>query len=80
MLHVVWPPTVDLLAHDHEMWATIGLYGGREDNSFYRTVGSDGRLEPRGGTTLRAGDTVGGLDTLLRHGCVIGLLRWSPAE
>ena len=22
--------------HEHRMWAVIGLYGGREDNTFYR--------------------------------------------
>lgn len=57
ILHVVWPPTVDLLAHDHEMWATIGLYGGREDNRFFRPD-DDGALRPSGATTLRTGDTV----------------------
>lgn len=57
VLHVVWPPTVDLLAHDHEMWATIGLYGGREDNRYFRTR-PDGDLESSGGTTLKTGDTV----------------------
>jgi predicted metal-dependent enzyme (double-stranded beta helix superfamily) len=57
VLHVVWPPTVDLLAHDHEMWATIGLYGGREDNRYFRAR-ADGSLEQRGGTTLLAGDSV----------------------
>jgi predicted metal-dependent enzyme (double-stranded beta helix superfamily) len=57
VLHVVWPPTVDLLAHDHMMWATIGLYGGREDNRYFRAGPGDG-LETSGGTTLRTGDTV----------------------
>jgi predicted metal-dependent enzyme (double-stranded beta helix superfamily) len=57
VLHVVWPPTVELLAHDHKMWATIGLYAGREDNHYFRSSGSAG-LEPSGGTTLRTGDTV----------------------
>ncbi len=57
VLHVVWPPTADLLAHDHQMWATVGLYGGREDNRFFRADG-DGALRPSGATTLRTGDTV----------------------
>ena len=57
VLHVVWPPTVDLMPHDHMMWASIGLYGGREDNRFFRAL-PDGRLENRGGTTLLGGDTV----------------------
>lgn len=45
-LHVVWPPGVDLFAHDHNMWAVIGLYGGREDNQFYKRL-EDGTIEPR---------------------------------
>jgi predicted metal-dependent enzyme (double-stranded beta helix superfamily) len=57
VLHVVWPPHVDLFAHDHRMWAAIGLYGGREDNRFF-TVRPDGTLDERGGTTLLAQDTV----------------------
>ena len=57
VLHVVWPPTVELMPHDHMMWASIGLYGGREDNRFFRVL-PDGRLENRGGTTLLGGDTV----------------------
>jgi predicted metal-dependent enzyme (double-stranded beta helix superfamily) len=57
VLHVVWPPTADLLAHDHTMWATIGLYGGREDNRLFREL-PDGTLEERRATTLRGGDTI----------------------
>ena len=57
VLHVVWPPDVDLMAHDHQMWAAIGLYGGREDNRFFRAR-PEGGLEQRGGRTLRAGDAV----------------------
>jgi predicted metal-dependent enzyme (double-stranded beta helix superfamily) len=36
IIQVVW--TLGLVAwpHDHRMWAVIGLYGGREDNTFYR--------------------------------------------
>jgi predicted metal-dependent enzyme (double-stranded beta helix superfamily) len=40
VLHIVWPPSVDLFAHDHNMWAVIGVYGGREDNQFYRQLPS----------------------------------------
>ena len=56
VLHVVWPPAVDLMAHDHLMWATIGLYGGREDNRVFRSL-PDGTLEHRRTKTLRGGDT-----------------------
>jgi predicted metal-dependent enzyme (double-stranded beta helix superfamily) len=65
VLHVVWPPGVELLAHDHRMWAAIGLYGGREDNRFF-VRRPDGGLDVRGkGVTLRAGDAVAlGADTV----------------
>ena len=46
-----------VMPHDHQMWATIGLYGGREDNHYFRPGGAAG-LEASGGTTLRTGDTV----------------------
>ncbi len=56
-LHIVWPPGVDLFAHDHNMWAVIGIYGGREDNQFYRRL-EDGRIEPHTGKTIRQRDVV----------------------
>ena len=56
-LHIVWPPEVDLFAHDHNMWAVIGLHGGREDHSFYRRP-EDRRIEPHTGKTLLAKDVV----------------------
>jgi len=36
VLSVVWAPGLAFYPHDHRMWAVIGLYGGREDNTFYR--------------------------------------------
>ncbi len=56
-LHIVWPPGVDLFAHDHNMWAVIGIYGGREDNQFYRRL-EDGRIEPHTGKTITQRDVV----------------------
>jgi predicted metal-dependent enzyme (double-stranded beta helix superfamily) len=56
-LHIVWPPGVDLFAHDHNMWAVIGIYGGREDNQFYRRL-DDGRIEPHTGKTITQRDVV----------------------
>jgi predicted metal-dependent enzyme (double-stranded beta helix superfamily) len=41
VLWVVWPPHAALYPHDHRMWAANGIYGGREDNVFYRR-GPDG--------------------------------------
>jgi predicted metal-dependent enzyme (double-stranded beta helix superfamily) len=40
ILNVVWAPLMILLPHDHRMWATIGIYSGREDNIFWERSGS----------------------------------------
>ena len=54
VLHVVWPPGMTIHPHDHRLWAVIGLYGGREDNVFYRRT--PGGLERASGRQLEPGD------------------------
>ncbi len=54
VLQFVWPPGVKLFPHDHQMWATIGIYGGAEDNTFFRRATHG--LEQAGGRQLDAGD------------------------
>jgi predicted metal-dependent enzyme (double-stranded beta helix superfamily) len=56
ILHVAWTPGMALNPHEHRMWAVIGMYGGQEDNAFYRRVA--GGLEPAGGRELPAGDVL----------------------
>jgi predicted metal-dependent enzyme (double-stranded beta helix superfamily) len=62
VLNVIWPPLMTLFPHDHRMWAAIGIYGGREDNAFYRRDGdglvSSGGRELTGGAVLLLGDDV----------------------
>jgi predicted metal-dependent enzyme (double-stranded beta helix superfamily) len=53
VLNVIWPPCMALFPHDHRMWAAIGIYGGREDNAFYRRRGKS--LVASGGKELRDG-------------------------
>jgi predicted metal-dependent enzyme (double-stranded beta helix superfamily) len=36
VLNVIWSPCMTIYPHDHRIWAVIGLYGGQEDNTFYR--------------------------------------------
>lgn len=36
ILNVVWAPLMTLMPHNHNMWAVIGVYSGREDNIFWR--------------------------------------------
>ncbi len=38
ILNVVWAPLMTLMPHNHNMWAVIGVYTGREDNIFWRRV------------------------------------------
>ncbi len=47
---------MDLHPHDHRMWAVIGIYGGREDNIFYRR--SKGGLTQHGSKLLDTKDTI----------------------
>jgi predicted metal-dependent enzyme (double-stranded beta helix superfamily) len=54
VLNAVWPPHISLYPHDHRMWAAIAIYGGQEDNTFYRRAG--GRIEVSGGKELREHD------------------------
>jgi predicted metal-dependent enzyme (double-stranded beta helix superfamily) len=54
VLKVVWAPGMRFRPHNHLVWAAIGLYGGEEDNTFYRRCG-DG-LEVAGGRALETGD------------------------
>lgn len=56
ILHVVWTPGIALNPHEHRMWAVIGMYGGQEDNAFYRRT--PGGLEPAGGRELPSGDVL----------------------
>ena len=56
ILNVLWGPGMTLYPHDHRMWAVIGLYSGREDNSFYRR--SESGLIAHGVKTLNLKETV----------------------
>ena len=60
IVNVVWKPGMTLMPHNHEMWAVIGVYGGREDNIFWRRIKGDakGRIEAVGAKALSTGDTV----------------------
>jgi predicted metal-dependent enzyme (double-stranded beta helix superfamily) len=56
VLNVVWAPNMSLHPHNHEMWACIGIYCGREDNVFYRR--SRNGLTQHGSKALTSGDTL----------------------
>lgn len=58
VLTLAWAPKQVTLPHDHRMAAVIGMYGGREDNMFWRRL-SDAQtfqIEPAGGEALGVGN------------------------
>jgi len=57
ILNIVWAPHMVLQPHDHNMWAAIGLYAGREDNMIWERTG-DG-VSACGGVSLSVGDVFG---------------------
>ena len=54
VIDVVWAPGMRIFAHDHRMWAAIGVYTGREDNAFFSR--HEVHVREEGGATLTAGD------------------------
>jgi predicted metal-dependent enzyme (double-stranded beta helix superfamily) len=56
VLNVVWAPGMSIWPHDHNMWAAIGIYTGREDNTFFTR--GDGVIEPRRTRELSTADVV----------------------
>ena len=59
VLDVVWAPGMSIMPHDHRLWAVIGIYSGREENTFWRRLpGEGGRIEAAGARTLDDGEVV----------------------
>jgi len=50
-----WTPQMNLMPHDHLMWANIGIYTGREDNIFWRRTADS--IEAFGAAALFEKDT-----------------------
>ena len=63
IVKVIWAPAMVLPPHDHRMWALIGIYGGKEDNSFFRRTPTG--LVASGGKQLSTSEVV-----LLGHDAV----------
>jgi predicted metal-dependent enzyme (double-stranded beta helix superfamily) len=58
ILNVIWGPKMTLMPHNHQMWAVIGIYSGREDNIFWRRLPGDGtgKVEAAGARSLSEKD------------------------
>ncbi len=80
IINVIWAPKQVTLPHDHRLSAVIGMYGGREDNMFWRRVPhpTKHQIEAAGGEALGTGDvTILGRDII--HSVVNPLARISGA-
>ncbi len=58
VLNAIWAPEMMVMPHNHNMWAIIGLYDGREDNIFWRRIKDEtgGRIEAAGAKALSTGE------------------------
>ncbi|WP_019669720.1 hypothetical protein [Eudoraea adriatica] len=69
-----WTPQMNLMPHNHHMWANIGIYTGREDNIIWRR--SEKGLEADDVRCLFAGD-VATLNTKAIHSVTNPLNRFT---
>ncbi|NQU61584.1 MAG: hypothetical protein HQ512_10685 [Rhodospirillales bacterium] len=60
ILNVVWPAGMTIMPHNHDTWAVIGVYTGREDNIFWRRLADEdgGKIEAAGARSLAVKDAV----------------------
>jgi predicted metal-dependent enzyme (double-stranded beta helix superfamily) len=56
VLNVVWTPGMTMAPHDHKMPAGLVVYGGREENAYFRRAGD--HIDAAGGRTLGEGDVL----------------------
>lgn len=58
ILNLVWGPHMTLMPHNHEMWAVIGIYTGREDNIFWHRLPDhdEGKIKAAGAKELCVGE------------------------
>lgn len=63
IINFVWAPCMTLMPHNHQMFAVIGIYSGREDNVFWRRAGTT--ISAASARSLGAGEVAAlGRDTI----------------
>jgi predicted metal-dependent enzyme (double-stranded beta helix superfamily) len=63
IINFAWAPYMSLMPHNHQMFAIIGIYHGREDNVFWRR--NETSIEAAGARSLGVGDVATlGRDTI----------------
>jgi predicted metal-dependent enzyme (double-stranded beta helix superfamily) len=69
-----WTPQMNLMPHNHLMWANIGIYTGREDNIMWRKTAND--IEAFEAKALFEGDSAALPDDAI-HSVTNPLLRFT---
>lgn len=54
IINFAWAPCMSLMPHNHQMFAVIGIYSGREDNIFWKR--NEASIEAAGAKSLGVGD------------------------
>lgn len=70
----MWTPQMNLMPHNHLMWANIGVYTGREDNIFWKRTSRS--IQARGAKALFEKDTAM-LPASIVHSVTNPLLRFT---
>jgi len=76
VINFIWSPYMTLIPHNHNMFAAIGIYHGREDNIFWKR--GDGVIEAAGADSLGPGD-VGTLGHSIIHSVTNPLGKFTSA-
>jgi len=60
IINVLWPVSMVIMPHNHNTWAAIGVYGGREDNILWRRLPADSSrgIEAAGAKSLSTRDAL----------------------
>ena len=60
ILNVIWAPKMTIMPHNHNTWAVIGVYSGREDNIFWRRLkdNDSGKIEAAGAKSISVGQVL----------------------
>ena len=56
IINFVWAPLMSLMPHNHQMFAVVGIYSGREDNIFWRRTRTT--IEAAGAKSIGVGDVI----------------------
>ena len=59
VINFVWAPCMTLMPHNHNMFAVIGIYNGREDNMFWRRIDDGTDIDTSPGIEAAGADSMG---------------------